>query len=283
MPLTWPINTATPPPGWDVVTDTDGTCPLGWFTRACHGNRAVVRAYPTWDDAPFDIPPELRGSQLNGDLDRLGEHLQGVFDLYYRGYVFPDADLADGPATHSFTNLDFVGGWLPAIGWQQQAEAVVERTIAGLKPASLIAVHDDGEALSLARKARSAGLGVISRRRGPSTRLWIAPAQLADRIDYSTLSAAWTALAAADPNPRLGTIFRDSATAGLSQAFDLDLLEPWAKADGAAPQPWWDNQTDIGLVVLGTVLGYPPASTYALLAECHSEINFSGFRDAAAC
>jgi hypothetical protein len=48
----WPTNTATPAPGWDRLTDTDGTQPSGWFTPSTGAFRAVVKGYPTWDDAP---------------------------------------------------------------------------------------------------------------------------------------------------------------------------------------------------------------------------------------
>src|SRR3712207_9152022 len=41
---------------------SSGVCSsdLGWFTASSGAFRLVVKGYPTWDDAPWDIPADLR-------------------------------------------------------------------------------------------------------------------------------------------------------------------------------------------------------------------------------
>lgn len=278
MPMPWPTNSATPPQGWHVLIDTDGTRPMGWFTTAHNGMRTVARGYPTWEDAPFDIPADCRTTPTPEELDydEMDIFLHTLFNLAYRGYVFPDVDTAAGPPTHSFTNLDFVGGWTAAIGHGAVAtEALLARTIAGQKPASETYFYGDHAATDRDRwasAARDAGLAAIPYRIGMgrflTERLWVAPSRLAERVDRAVLSAAWKALLDADPDSDRREWLASSIQSGLDMAFEVDLLQPITEQrEQGLPHAWWDDTTDEGLVMLGAVLGYPPASTYAILAE----------------
>src|SRR3954462_3058549 len=95
--VTWPTNTAPPPPEWDRLTDTDGTQPSGWFTLSHSGFRGVVKGYPSWDDAPWGIPPDPRYHDEDDDY----AVLQCRFDLTYTTYLFPDLATTAGTWTHS--------------------------------------------------------------------------------------------------------------------------------------------------------------------------------------
>lgn len=55
---------------------------------------------------------------------------------------------------------------------------------------------------------------------------------------------------------------------GLSAAFEVDLLLPISELTRPGiPYLWWDETSDEGIVMLGAILGCPPASTYSLLIE----------------
>lgn len=268
----WPANTATPPAGWEILTDPDGTRPMGWFTVASGGMRAVVRGYPTWEDAPFAIPAESR--VRTPDPDDPDDFLHDTFDIAYRGYAFPDVDPASGLPTHGFTNLDVVGGWTAAVGHWEANAAAFARVLAGAKPAAEVTVRVETDvyfrevdAEQWASQAQSLGLGTICFDHKPWTTMWVAPPRLADRVDPDDLASAWHALADADPVPTRAGWVRRTVEEGLRDAFSIDLLEPLTRRERRLTQPWWDESTYEGLVTLGAVLGYPPASTYALMID----------------
>lgn len=278
IPAPWPSNTAVPPAGWQPLTDTDGTRPMGWFTTARDGMRTVVRGYATWDDAPFGLTADEWKNPTPEDLehDETAIALHTIFDIAHRAYVFPDVATHAGPATHSFTNLDFCGGWAAAAGHGvAEKEALLARTVAGRKPASEAYFLEDAAAdrdrwISAAHRA---GLGALpySLRMGEHIveRLWVAPARLADRVDPDALTAAWDALLAADPDAERRSRIDKAVDLGLVTAFALDLLQPLDpnRPYDSLPHVWWDAGTDAGFVALGAILGYPPASTYACMAE----------------
>lgn len=286
MPTSWPTNAATPPPGWNSLIDINGTSPIGWFTAAAEGMRVVVRGYPTWDDAPWTIEPDdrvpLTAEEL--DFDELDIELHKVFDIAYRGYAFPDTSspapdvpgagvqVATGPPAHTFTNLDFVGGWRPPTGWPQEWTALLDRTLVGDKPASDLIVEggDRGDWIAAAREN---GLGAVPYQLHGQQRLWVAPNSLADRVDRDTLTEVWHALIAADPDPSRRQWTHRVVKRGLRRALEVNLLQPiTARPDRGLPHAWRDETTDDGVVMLGAVLGYPPASTYALLCESHGPV-----------
>jgi hypothetical protein len=265
----WPVNTAVPPAGWQPLTDSDGTQPMGWFTTARDGMRTVVRGYPSRDDAPFDLP---EGHGKHPDPENLPNEtysaLYAVFDLVDRAYTFPDVGTFGGPATHCFVNLDFDRPWGPPTGTVDAPcdEVLVARTAAGAKPASDVALPTPRECQLAAQAADS--LGIVRYRLSSGDRLWIAPARLTDRVDEDALTAAWQALIDADPDSDRAFQISLAVEEGLRAAFQVELLEtaPWQSGLGAE-SPRWDEGTDEGLVTLGAIFGYPPASTYALLAE----------------
>jgi len=287
-PLAWRQNTAVPPPGWDRLTDSDGTQPAAWFTAASDGMRTVVSGYPTWADSPYDKPddgPECHHHHAGYDdgddeLDFEEEQeavLAGIFDVAYRAYVFPDVAPESGPVTHSFTNLDFCGGWRPPVDSPAaETEALLARTVAGAKPASEVFFFGEGAVAERERwisAAREVGLGALPYRLRMATsiseRLWLAPARLGDRVDRAALSEAWEALLDADHDRGRARSIAAAVVTGLETAFTLDLLPPLdpKRPYEGWPHPWWDGNSPQGLVVLGAVLGYPPASTYSCLAE----------------
>lgn len=270
MPLNWPANTATPPLRWEALIDVDGSRPMGWFTTTGGGGmRAVVRGYPAWDDTPFYLPPDARVHSC--DPDDPYHYLHDTFDIAYRGYAFPDVGHA-GPATHSFVNLDFCGGWQAAIGYGTRAHAAaLGRTLAGFKPAADLLVELD-HVVEWTAAAHAAGLDAMQFGTRTPTRLWVSPERLADRVDRDALTSVWHALADADPTHRRGDYVRAVADTGLDRAFSLDLLAPPVQRGGRLVQPWWDEDTDEGLVVLGAVLGYPPASTYSVIVESEEDV-----------
>lgn len=273
-PLSWPTNTAAPPPGWHRLTDTDATTPIGWFSTVRDGMRTVARAYPTWDDARFDLDEDdrvpLTAEQL--DYDPMDIYLHSVFAISYRGYVFPDTftdgHAATGPATHRFSNLDFVGGWQPPLPPDQYEDALLARTLSGAKPTATL-IDYGGHREEWIAAAQDAGLHTGRYTMGGLKRLWVAPERLGDRVDRDQLTAAWQALLDADPNPDRRQIIEPAVHAALPAAFDLDLLAPFADSPTSSRllPPWWDEDDDEGLIVLGAVLGYPPATTYAVLSE----------------
>ena len=262
-PVTWPANTAPPSAGWDRLTDTDGSQPSGWFTASSGAFRLVVKGYPTWDDAPWDIPADLRYH----DEDDNYAFLAGLFDLTYTTYVFPDLSTAAGPSTHSFGNLDFCGGWQHPLGMvpggMRQGEALLARVLSGAKPTGLL-VGSDADVEAWAAAARTAGLEALVYR-AHNARVWIAPARLGDRVNRRALRSTWHAIAAGDPDRARANRLLDVIDRGLEQAFALDLQQPPVQRGNFMQLPWWDEVSDEGWVVLGAVLGYPPASTYARL------------------
>lgn len=155
--VVWPANTATPPPGWNRLTDTDGTQPTGWFTTSNGAFRTVVKGYPTWDDAPWDIPADLCHHRENDDYS----FLRHEFDMVSTTYDFPDLNTAAGPSTHSFGNLDFVGGWPHPLdmmpGGICEPEALLARVLSGAKPSGLL-VGADADVETWAGAARAAEL-----------------------------------------------------------------------------------------------------------------------------
>lgn len=275
MRTPWPTNEANPPAGWTRLTDADGTTPMGWFTRPHDGMRIVARAYPTWDDAPWEVPADVRTRPTAEDLDddEMEIYLYTIFDIANRGYLFPDIDTANGPATHTFTNLDFVGGWRPATLTDPYGGALLERTVAGRKPASdLVDTHKLTRSAPQRdlwqASAHEGGMGAITYNDRHTDRLWVSPAQLGERVDQQALTAAWQALIDADPNRHRRKIVQGIVDNALPTAFTIDLHEPFHELPSGRMLPsWWDEHTDEGLVVLGSVLGYPPASTYALIVE----------------
>jgi len=261
--VTWPTNTATPPPEWDRLTDTDGSQPSGWFTLSHSGFRGVVKGYPSWDDAPWDIPADLRYH----DEDDQYAVLRCRFDLTYTTYLFPDLDTAAGPSTHGFGNLDFCGGWLPPVTGMpdalRQDDALLDRVLPGAKPTGLF-VGSDADAERWEAAARAAGLEALVWR-DLATKVWIAPARLGHRVNRRALRATWHAVAAGDPDRARANRMLDVIDRGLERAFDLDLQQPPVQRGTVMLPPWWDEHSDEGYVVLGAVLGYPPATTYARL------------------
>jgi len=287
-PPAWRQNTAVPPPGWDRLTGSDGTQPEAWFTTASGGMRTVVSGYPTWADSPYDKPDDGPGCHHHrdcyddgdDDLDFEEEQeavLAGIFDVASRAYVFPDVAPEGGPVTHSFTNLDFCGGWRPPVDSPAaETEALLARTVAGAKPASEVFFFGEGAVAERERwisAAREVGLGALPYRlrmaRSIAERLWLAPARLGDRVDRAALSEAWEALLDADHDRGRARSIAAAVATGLETAFTLDLLPPLdpKRPYEGWPHPWWDENSPQGLVVLGAVLGYPPASTYSCLAE----------------
>jgi hypothetical protein len=263
--VAWPANKATPPPGWDRLTDTDGTQPTGWFTTSNGAFRLVVKGYPTWDDAPWDIPADLRYHDEDDDY----AFLAGLFDLANTTYVFPDLSTAAGPSTHSFGNLDFCGGWLHPVSMvhdgPREDDALLDRVLSGAKPAGLL-VGSDADAERWVTAAQAAGLGALVCRDW-NTKVWIAPAHLGDRVSRRALRATWHAVAAGDPDRARAHRLLDVIDRGLQQAFDLGLQQPPVRRGSVMLPPWWDEDSDEGWVVLGSVLGYPPATTYARLTD----------------
>ena len=261
--VVWPANTATPPAGWNRLTDTDGTQPTGWFTTSDGLFRTVVKGYPAWHDAPWDIPADLRYHREDDDYP----FLQRDFDLASTMYVFPDLNTAAGPSTHGFGNLDFVGGWPHPLGMMpggmHENEALLARVLTGAKPTALL-VGSDADAARWAAAARAAGLEALVYR-AHNTRVWIAPARLGDRVNRRALRATWHAVAAGDPDRARADRLLNVIDSGLEQAFALDLQQPPVQRGNFMQLPWWDERSDEGWVVLGAVLGYPPASTYARL------------------
>jgi hypothetical protein len=261
--VVWPANTATPPPGWDRLIDTDATQPTGWFTSSSGAFRTVVKGYPTWDDAPWDIPVDLRYHDEDDDYAQL----QGLFDLTTTTYAFPDLNTSAGPSTHNFGNLDFCGGWSHPLGrmpgGMRGDEALLARVLTGAKPTGLL-VGAEADVEAWASAARAAGLETLVYR-AHNTRVWVAPARLADRVSHRALRATWHAVASGDPHQVRADRLRQVIDRGLDQAFALDLQQQPVERDGWLQLPWWDEHSDEDFVVLGAVLGYPPASTYARL------------------
>jgi hypothetical protein len=265
--IVWPANTATPPPGWDRLTDTDGSQPTGWFTASDGAFRTVVKGYPSWDDVPWDIPADSPDHDEDEDEDYA--FLSGLFDHTDMTYVFPDLPTAAGPSTHSFGNLDFCDGWQHPFstmpGGMRQSDVLLARVLTGAKPTGLL--WDADPAANVERwtaAARAAGLAALVCR-DRTTRVWISPAQLSDRVNHRALRATWHAVAAGDPDRARGNQLLDVIDRGLEQAFALDLQQQPVDRGGWLQLPWWDERSATGLLVLGAVLGYPPASTYALL------------------
>ena len=261
--ITWPANIATPPAGWDRLTDTDGSQPSGWFTVSHSGFRGAVKGYPACDDAPWDIPADVRYHDEDDDY----AVLRCRFDLIYTTYLFPDIDTTAGPSTHSFGNLDFCGGWrhpvTAAHDGLREDDALLDRVLSGAKPTGLL-VGSDADVEAWAAAARTAGLEALVYR-AHNARVWIAPACLGDRVNRRALRSTWHAIAAGDPDRARANRLLDVIDRGLEQAFALDLQQPPVQRGNFMQLPWWDEVSDEGWVVLGAVLGYPPASTYARL------------------
>lgn len=264
--VAWPANTAIPPVGWDRLTDTDHTQPSGWFTTSHDAYRTVVKGYPTWDDVPWDIPADLRYHDEDEDY----AFLRGTFDFVSTMYRFPDVDTAAGPATHGFGNLDFVGGWPHPLamlaGRMREGDALLARVLSGAKPvAELIGSQSDAWRWAVA--ACGAGMDLLVYRDW-NARLWLAPARLGERVSRGALTATWHALAGADLDRARAARLLPVIDRGLEQAFALDLHQSPVQR-GTVMQPgWWDEHSSEGWVVLGAVLGYPPATTYARLIGC---------------
>jgi len=205
----------------------------------------VVKGYPTWDDAPWDISTDLRYHEEEDDY----AFLQGLFDLTNTTYVFPDLATAAGPSTHSFGNLDFCRGWQHPLG-------MMTREMRG----------EEAHAERWAAAARAAGLEALVWR-DLTTKVWIAPARLGERVNRRALRATWHAVAAGDPDLARANRLLDVIDRGLEQAFAVALQQPVQR--GAIMQPpWWDDHSDEGFVALGAVLGYAPLTTYARLTDC---------------
>src|SRR4051794_10299840 len=261
--VAWPANTATPPPGWGRLTDTDGSQPSGWFTISHSGFRGVVKGYPSWDDAPWDIPADARHHDQDDDY----ADLRCRFDLTYTTYLCPDIDTTAGPSTHNFGNLDFCGGWQHPLGMMpggmRANDALLARVLTGAKPTAKL-FGSDADAQRWAEAARAAGLEALVYRDW-NTKVWIAPARLGDRVNRRALRAIWHAVAAGDPDRARANRLLDAIDRGLDQAFALDLQQERVQRGTVMPPPGWDEDSDEGFVVLGAVLGYPPASTYTRL------------------
>jgi|tagenome__1003787_1003787.scaffolds.fasta_scaffold20975194_2 hypothetical protein len=261
--VAWPANTATPPPGWGRLTDTDGSQPSGWFTISHSGFRGVVKGYPSWDDAPWDIPADARHHDQDDDY----ADLRCRFDLTYTTYLCPDIDTTAGPSTHNFGNLDFCGGWQHPLGMMpggmRANDALLARVLTGAKPTAKL-FGSDADAQRWAEAARAAGLEALVYRDW-NTKVWIAPARLGDRVNRRALRAIWHAVAAGDPDRARANRLLDAIDRGLDQAFALDLQQELVQRGTVMLPPWWDEDSDEGFVVLGAVLGYPPASTYTRL------------------
>ena len=200
--ITWPANIATPPAGWDRLTDTDGSQPSGWFTVSHSGFRGAVKGYPACDDAPWDIPADVRYHDEDDDY----AVLRCRFDLIYTTYLFPDIDTTAGPSTHSFGNLDFCGGWrhpvTAAHDGLREDDALLDRVLSGAKPTGLL-VGSDADVEVWAAAGRTAGLEALVYR-AHNARVWIAPARLGDRVSHRALRATWHAVAAGDPDRARG-------------------------------------------------------------------------------
>lgn len=263
--VVWPSNAATPPPGWTRLTDSDGTQPSGWFTSTASPYRIVVKGYPTWDEAPWPIPAEAR---YHDEED--AELWQVPFDLTYTTYRFPDLPTAAGPATHTFGNLDFCGGWMHELAMTPGAtggdEALFARVVTGAKPTGLL-VGSEADAERWAAAARAAGLSALVSRDW-NTKVWISPRRLGDRVNQRALRATWHAVASGDPDRSRAAWLLDEVDRGLELAFDLDLAQPPVQRGRVMLPPWWDEASAAGFVVLGAVLGYPPSTTYARLIGC---------------
>jgi hypothetical protein len=159
--VAWQANTTTPPPGWDRLTDTDGIQSTGWFTTTNGAFRTAVRGYPTWDDAPWDIPADLRFHDEDDDYS----FLQHESDMVSTTYVFPDLNTAAGPSTHGFGNLDFVGGRPHPLGMtpdgMPENQSLLARILSGAKPTGLLVGADD-DVEAWASTAQAAGLEALS-------------------------------------------------------------------------------------------------------------------------
>ena len=225
----------------------------------------MVKGYPTWDDAPWDISTDLRYHEEEDDY----AFLQGLFDLTNTTYVFPDLATAAGPSTHSFGNLDFCRGWQHPLGMMTREmrgeEALLARVISGAKPTGLL-VGSDADAERWAAAARAAGLEALVWR-DLTTKVWIAPARLGERVNRRALRATWHAVAAGDPDLARANRLLDVIDRGLEQAFAVALQQPVQRGTIMQP-PWWDDHSDEGFVALGAVLGYAPSTTYARLTDC---------------
>ncbi|MGN6243883.1 MAG: hypothetical protein ACTHQ3_09455 [Motilibacteraceae bacterium] len=263
--VVWPSNTAAPPPGWTRLTDSDGAQPSGWFTQAAGPYRTVVKGYPTWAEVPWPIPAEACIHDEEDDED-----WQGPFDLTYTTYTFPNLATAAGPATHSFGNLDFCGGWIHELamtpGGMRQNEALLARVLSGAKPTGLL-VGAEADAYRWAEAARSTGLTALVSRDW-NTKVWITPRRLGDRVNQRSLRATWHAIASGAPDRARAASLLDTVDRGLDLAFDLDLTQPLVQRGAVMLPPWWDEDSDAGWVVLGAVLGYPPSATYSRLTGC---------------
>lgn len=237
-------NTVVPPSGWEHLTDADGSHPAGWFTK-----RHAKSMH--WVKADYD---------------------NGKFTYRHRRYITPVTTMDGQPVSHTWANLDFCGGWHTEFRGSDEGIAMVDRIIAGLKPAGeavwsgptedVTVLHD------LQARASAAGLLAVptvkTGQYGYDTfRLWVAPRRLDDRLDHSAMLEAWITiiktLPAADRNWAM-----DCAHEGLKQAFfaDLGTVTPEIPA---FQQPWWRELLGEDLVGLGTILGYPPLSTLAIL------------------
>lgn len=95
--------------------------------------------------------------------------------------------------------------------------------------------------------------------------MWISPAGVGDRVNHRALRATWHAVAAGDPDRARANRLLDVVDRGLEQAFTLDLQQRPVQHGAVMLPPWWDEDSDEGFVVLGALLGYPPATTYARL------------------
>ena len=84
-------------------------------------------------------------------------------------------------------------------------------------------------------------------------------------MNRRALRATWHAVAAGDPDRARANRLLDVIDRGLERAFALDLQQQPVERRGWLQLPWWDEDSDEGWVVLGAVLGYPPATTYARL------------------
>ncbi len=86
-----------------------------------------------------------------------------------------------------------------------------------------------------------------------------------ERPPGPTVGATWHAAAAGDPDRARAHRLLDVIDRGLEQARNLDLQQPLVRRSTVMLPPWWDEDSDEGWIVLGAVLGYPPATTYARL------------------
>jgi hypothetical protein len=135
--------------------------------------------------------------------------------------------------------------------------------LSGAKPTGLL-WGSDADADRWAEAAQAAGLEAQVYRNW-NTKVWIAPAHLGDRVDRRALRATWHAVAAGDPDRARANRLLNVINRGLERAFALDLQQSPVQRGAVMQAPWWDEHTDEGWVLLGAVLGYPPATTYARL------------------